>query len=294
MTKMCRSGHSGAKQWGCSVDEAFWQGIINSDFAVPPEYTVTDLTPELMSYLGSTDPHLRDEVGFLILAHWIDHGYYTPNELRGMAMHAVQGLATGLGKAGDDTVFLRSYSALVIAAIVRRDNKAPFFLETEVRNLLWWSLEYLSDEHDLRGYVPDKGWAHALAHAADVLLALAKNQHIGAPDLERLMTGIADKIAAPIDHIYVYDEDERLAAVALAALRRGLLTVGFLDSWLERCVQPLREDNTDGFDPALHAAQRNARNLLRSLYICLALDGKRAKPERAFQHKLLEMLKPDG
>ena len=36
-------------------------------------------------------------------------------------------------------------------------------------------------ERDLRGFVPGKGWAHAVAHGADALGALGRLPHLGGP-----------------------------------------------------------------------------------------------------------------
>jgi hypothetical protein len=34
------------------MDKAFWQAIIESDYAVPEGHAVASLTPELLAYLG--------------------------------------------------------------------------------------------------------------------------------------------------------------------------------------------------------------------------------------------------
>ena len=51
------------------MDKAFWQSIVDSDFAVPAGHTVADLTPELLTFLGSTDIEVRDPFGYTIFAH---------------------------------------------------------------------------------------------------------------------------------------------------------------------------------------------------------------------------------
>ena len=39
-------------------------------------------------------------------------------------------------------------------------------------------------ERDLRGFVPGKGWAHAIAHGADALGALGESPHLAGPELD--------------------------------------------------------------------------------------------------------------
>ena len=89
-----------------------------------------------------------------------------------------RGLAVGIGEDGTDTVFRRSFSALVLAECLERatsaDRDRPASPTTTV--LRWGDrvAGWLVRERDLRGYVPGKGWAHALAHGADALGVLAQ------------------------------------------------------------------------------------------------------------------------
>src|SRR5262245_41856238 len=97
------------------VDKAFWQSIVESDYTLPPDYTVADLTPELVEFLGSTDIDVRDPFGYMILAHWmIRDRRYSPTDLRNLAVQLVQNLTVGLGEKDTDSVFLRSFSILML------------------------------------------------------------------------------------------------------------------------------------------------------------------------------------
>jgi hypothetical protein len=60
----------------------FWQAIIDAEYAVPAGHTARDLTVELMGYLGSPDPRLRDDIAYGILARWITRGVLPPADLR--------------------------------------------------------------------------------------------------------------------------------------------------------------------------------------------------------------------
>jgi hypothetical protein len=44
---------------------------------------------------------------------------------------------------------------------------------------------------------------------------------------------------APVNHVCLYDEDERLALAVLAILRRELLDLNVLESWLTRLAHPV-------------------------------------------------------
>jgi hypothetical protein len=70
-------------------------------------------------------------------------------------------------------VFKRSFSALCLASLIRRELSTPFLGPQRFQALLADALEYLRQERDLRGFDPRKGSIHATAHTADLLANLA-------------------------------------------------------------------------------------------------------------------------
>ena len=91
------------------------------------------------------------------------------------------GLAVGLGEHGTDTVFRRSFSALVLAECIDARQRTRRRWLPDDKLLSWGDrlAAWLVRERDLRGFVPGKGWAHALAHGADALGALAESPRLG-------------------------------------------------------------------------------------------------------------------
>ncbi len=288
---------------GCQpLEKAFWQGIIDADFAIPSTYTLSDLTRELLPLLGSTDPHLRDEVAYPMLGTWISRNLYTTDELRAIAKQLCENLKVGLGEQGTDTVFLRAFSALVLAEMVYQHSKRPFFEETDVRQIVEQALAYYPAEQDLRGYVPGLGWAHAVAHGADLLFVLAENKYLVASDLERIMQALAAKIAPPVAHAYLYNEDQRITRAVLGALKRDLLALPFLNAWLDRLTsyegQKVTFDGILTGEPRLIPSEigihvlHNARQFLSALYIHLTLDEQKPTIAADFAPLVLAALQP--
>lgn len=270
----------------------FWQAIRDADFRVPEGHDIIDLTRELLGYLGSPDPKLRETYAFSIIGYWIERGNYTSQQLREMTMQLVGNLTHGLAERGGDTVFLRSYSALLLAEIVARDNHQAFLTEAEIKNLLRWTLEFMLAETDLRGFVKRKGWATSVGHSADLLRRLARNRYVSRDDLEQMMAAIAQRITAPVEHVFVHGEDERLVLAVWAALARQELTMPFMIKWLSRLVQVvnlLRPE--DPFDPRIHGALQNTRNFLRSFYFRLALNRKTDEWLNRLRPKVLAAVK---
>jgi hypothetical protein len=255
-----------------AVDRSFLRFLVESH-ALPQGDWVRELTPELLSWLGSSDGELRDEFAYPILTAWIERGQYGPDDLREIVGQMLANLGKGLGESGTDTVFLRSFSALILMEVVARDNAEPFLDGREVRDLLGATLDYLRRERDLRGWVDGLGWAHAAAHTADLLMMLSRSRHLGVVELAGLLDGIADRLLTPSDTVFLYQEDERLAYTVLNVLRRGLLDRAAVTRWLGRFVRPTGFDSWQPVyvEPGLTVARVNVTSFLRSLYFQLLL-----------------------
>lgn len=267
------------------MDRSFWQAFLTSDEAVPAGHSVAELTPELLGYLGSPDPWLRDELAYPALDSWIGSGLYPPAELRTLLTQLAAQMQHGLGEFGDDRVFLRSFSLLVANEILERDNLHPFLSEAELREWLERALSYLAAERDLRGYTGASGWAHTAAHTADTLWVLSRSRYLLADDLVRMLGAIADKVGARVANIYLYGEDQRLAAAVLSILRRDLLDMDALNDWIARLVAPASTFWSAGdFSAEAASALHNTKLLLHSTYSQLLLGSRvpRYHPDPAY------------
>ncbi|MEW6405512.1 MAG: DUF2785 domain-containing protein [Chloroflexota bacterium] len=262
------------------MDKTFWQGVASNDYQIPESYTLAELGKELFSCLASTDPELRDETAYIVYANWMKRGMYSVDEIRANIAKLLANIETGIGETDTDTVFLRSFSALLLAETVHNDNKKPFLSKEEVHHILDRALAYLMSEQDPRGYVPVKGWAHALAHTADLLMVLGRNRHLDAADLGRILDGISEKLLHSSNHLYIHGEDERLANAILQILGRCLLPTEAVKAWIKSLLEPKENSWQDAFmDEARNRAFQNTRNLLRSVYLTL-IASEMEIPER--------------
>lgn len=87
-----------------------------------------------------------------------------------------------------------------------------------------------------------------------------------------MLDAIAVLVAPPVAHIYLHNEDERLAHAAFGVLHRDLAPPPAVATWLERLVRP---DGRDlGFAALLSqpdvAMRHNTIAFLRGLYFQLA------------------------
>jgi hypothetical protein len=245
---------------------AFWEQVAAEGRKVPTDRPLTELTTELTSMLGDPEPYIREDIALGTLRTWISEGVYD-DLLEGLGDGMAAGLVIGLGTTSSDTVFRRSYSAVVLTECVRRDNAVRLMSPDTV--LRWGDrvMSWLVRERDLRGFVPGKGWAHTVAHGADALRVLAQSAAIGRLELTVLLDVVADRLCEPTDFRMSHGEDDRLAAATLTIIRRDLLPMDVLDPWVARLVEVAAALRPG--DP--QAVARNVQAYLRALHLQLAL-----------------------
>ena len=251
-----------------TMESTFWERVVADGHKVPPDRPLADLTTELTTMLGDTDPRRRDDIGYAVLANWVSTGVYD-SLLEGLGDGMTAGLRVGLGERDTDTVFRRSFSALVLAEVVSRDNEAHLLTPDA---LLRWGdrvFGWLVRERDLRGFVPGKGWAHAVAHGSDVLGALAASEAMGRLELTVLLDVIADRLAARTEDRLMHGEDDRLALATMAVLRRNVLGPEVVEPWLVRVAEAAVQSFDGDGDPFLVTG--NVQSYLRALHLQLAL-----------------------
>jgi hypothetical protein len=250
------------------MSTAYWNQVRSAEMAVPTDRPLADLTAELTTLLGSTDPVERDEFAYPILTTWIGAGVYD-DLLAGLGDGMSAGLTQGLGEVGTTSVFRRSFSALVLAACVHRDNAASLLPGGKL--LEWGDLAagWLVRERDTRGFVPGQGWAHAIAHGADVLDELASSPHFRLNELTVLLDVIADRVLEPTNVVWTCGEPDRLAVAAMSVFRRRLVPLRVIEPWLARIAAAATGRAPADQDPFLTTG--NPEAFLRALHLQVAL-----------------------
>ena len=255
-----------------------WRHVSAADFRVPADRTLSDLTAELTELLGTPDSELR-ELALAVLCTWIERGVYD-DLLPGLGDGIATGLLTGVGERETDSVFRRSFSALVVAEVIDRDSRRPRVSRTKIHEwgdrLATWFLM----ERDERGWVDGQGWAHAIAHGADAFGALARSPALRT----RRAAGGARRDRRPgdpdADAVWYSGETDRLAMTTLHVLRRGLVPDELVEGWLQRIATAARPRRDDSGKADVYLQTGNAAAFLRSLYLQLAL-GPAAPPRRS-------------
>ncbi len=251
-----------------AANKTFLRSVADNNYTFPENVDSFGLALALLSNFASTDEELRDELSYMLLARGIiDKSLLTPEQLENLLLVTLDNnhLFYHIGDAGTDTVFMRSFSNLIIAAILYTDAKRPTLSPNLIARARDALLHYARLERDWRGYVEGKGWAHAMAHLADALDECVQHPTTTVVDREKMLSMLGDliKIKVPLYH----EEDMRLATVAYHIILGKQASEDVLSTWLDNCF--VERDAV--VETWLSAT--NARNFLRSLYFLLLWDS---------------------
>jgi Protein of unknown function (DUF2785) len=207
-----------------------------------------------------------------VLCAWVGEGVFD-DLLAALGDGLCEGLRPGIGQNGAPSVFRRSYSARVLAAAIERDNRVRALHPATVLNWGDRGLGWLVAERDLRSHVGEAGRAHAVAHGADLIRALAMSRHLDEGGLMVLLDSIADRLLAPTQHVFTSHEDDRLAYATMALLHRDIVDMTLLGPWTERLAGAWSE--LERYDAQVPAQAVNTLAFVRALHLQLLL-GVRA------------------
>jgi hypothetical protein len=251
-----------------ATSKHFLRSSTENNYEIPAEIDSFAFARALLANLASTDEELRDELSYMFLASGIIDRHKLTVQQVGEFLSLVldkDHLFYHIGEAGTDSVFMRSFSSLIVAGIIYTDNRNPALPQRDIHIAKDALLRYAHAEKDWRGYVEGKGWAHAMAHLADALDECAQHQSMFAEDRQEILKSLSNLIKLP-EPLY-HEEDMRLAAVAYHIIACKQVNDEFLTTWIANCY--VERDS----DVSVWMSASNAKNFLRSLYFLLFWDS---------------------
>ncbi len=189
------------------------------------------LLGDALQVLPTPDSELRDVLAMTACETLIEGGNCSPAALKDAFRISLQRLHDGLGESGTDSIFGRSFSALVLASLLRRDCRQPLFSKEEWKTLFSAACTQLSKERDLRGYVKGKGWAHALAHFGDLFEAAAHSPFCAAEHADSFLSAMAP-LTAEAHTFFCHFEYDRLLRAIPVFMQKGALSEKALCAWI--------------------------------------------------------------
>ncbi|MNI08047.1 hypothetical protein D3C73_610710 [compost metagenome] len=225
---------------------------------------VQDFICLMLEYIGDPQPELRDELIYPAFYEWIlEQRLFSSGELRGILAVLLdeQHLFFGLGTQGDEKVFTRTFSALVIGLIIQRHREQPFLDAAGFHQLKSALLSYYTEEQDLRGYVEQGGWAHSAAHGADAIDELVQCQESGETVQLEVLEAVRDMLQNGV-YIFREEEDERMATIVDTMILCNLLARERIAEW----VSSLAANGSQPGNRSLYINRINSKNFVRALY----------------------------
>jgi len=251
-----------------ATDKEFLRSIADNNYEIPDYINCFSFANALLSNLASPDGELRDELSYMMLASGIiDKQKLTVGQLEELLQTSLDKnhLFYRIGEMDTDSVFMRSFSNLIIAAILYSNSRNPVVSERAIRQAKEALLRYARQERDWRGYVEGKGWAHAMAHLADALDECAQSPGMTENDRRDILEAVCElaKLPEPLYH----EEDVRLSIVPYHIILGKQVDDDFLNEWVDACFVA-RDAEVISWTRAT-----NVKNFLRSLYFLLTWDA---------------------
>ncbi|MDY0409894.1 DUF2785 domain-containing protein [Paracerasibacillus soli] len=231
------------------------------------------LIEDMLQNIGSTDPVLRDELIYTTFGNLIYHDFFTIEQRTYLLQKCVTDdyLFYRIGESKTDSVFTRSFSALVLALLLNHDREKLDLPIVQIKHAIACSINYLNEEQDTRGYVEEKGWAHSIAHGADYLAAAINHPVF---DMENANNCLDTMMACLFkDGQYKDEEDNRLLFAVDALISRNLKEQLMID-WIMSMVEKIHDmlDSQPAQTTTYHQ-RLNVTAFLKSLYFRLSYHG---------------------
>lgn len=224
----------------------------------------------MLENIGNRDPYIRDTLIYSGFCDLILNEKLTVEQVTNILQTCIddQHLYYNIHqREQNDAVFVRSFSALVIDLVLYKDRNNRFLPQAIIMEALERSGNYLNLETDYRGYIEEKGWAHAVAHGSDLLA-----QVILHPLFDKLISFdqclLTLKKCLVTEYAYIDDEDERMLLVIDC-----LITKGLSDEQLKNWVTHL-SDFEENDDLMNYRKQWNVKRFLFTLYAHLLRTKK--------------------
>ena len=223
----------------------------------------------LVTCLASPDPELRDQFAYTRLAELLREQRPATEQLEFLAAQLDQ-----LLQQPDPVGVAQPFSILVLAEIARTDRIEAWMNPEQRQELVDKAGLYLETVSDYRGFDPQVGWRHGVAHGADLAMQLTVNPELSRAQQLRLLRAIARQVAPA--HAYRFGEPARLARPVLFIARRNELEQEDWEAWFEEVTDPapLSSWNAAWQDADGLARRHNLRAFALEIYLNATLSEK--------------------
>lgn len=226
----------------------------------------------LLRLLRSTDPATRDDFACSALSDLVASEEADVIVIRQIAGRCTQALRGPL-LADDSSVLDRSYSCVVLNAVLEADLSRQFLSAVEWTSITEAILSWWSAETDNRGHDSSLGWVHCIAHGADTILLASQSQHSDPQFRSGCLERISRKLISTT-RVFEGYEDLRCALAFSAAVFGGRT-----DDALVRAAEILHSVSSPRPGTPEWMAKVNVTNFLTRLYALWSVGISRYPPD---------------
>lgn len=230
------------------------------------ELPADSLALQLLPCLGSSNSELRDRIGYEFFTYWLRNDKLADETRKTLLRDLSERIASLPADEPTDAVFSRSFSALILAEIMRSDAARPFMSAGDRESLLSLALRALANENDYRGLEPDLGWVHPVAHQSDLLWRFALHPMTSATQARAILAGVRRKVAIT-EASYHFNEGDRMARIVSTIAGKQLVDSESMIRWLASFGTPQSmPDWDDAYKSQRGMAElHNSKQFLRAL-----------------------------
>ena len=259
------------------ITEINW--IFENEYKIHPNFSFEEQTEEFLNYLGSPESQLR-EGSLQIIGTWIEKSYFSDQQLLEISDQMKENLFIGLDEQNTDSVFLRSFSALILGCIIAYDeacalqnvkNRKSFLTKEKISDYFEASLRYYQKEKDVRGYVEIKEWAHSIAHGADLFKKFSRHRLIDKEQLQQILETFKMKLLESQEDVYKAREELRIAIAIYTLFLRKLLDTNEIKAWFQSFEEYIIGKVWYNYvkEPQILNAKINLRTFLMYMYLLI-------------------------
>lgn len=215
-----------------------YQELVTLSLAKDPLHFTDNQCIWLLDHVGDPKSKIRDQLVYSLFARGFQTPGFRKDQRKLLADVATQRaqLFDGIDNPQSDKVFTRTFTALLGALFLDADAREPFLTTRQRNTWLNWAVNYLRLEQDWRGFIPEKGWAHAVAHGSDLVSAAIAHPKVTPAQIKQALA-IIPNILSRQKTPFLDDEEERLATIIQTASRSSQVQLKQISSVLAETDQ---------------------------------------------------------
>lgn len=232
----------------------------------------------VLQNVGHDQAKLRDQLNYRLFIQLLSENSLSKTMIHDVVdeLSSIKGLVFNIGEKHTNSVFLRAYAALFLAAIVNADRQLQYLTDEQFELVTQNAISLLAKEQDLRSFISaELGWAHSIANGSELLCAIIQHPKFQIRHTAQILQAIRTNIWK--GYVFQDDEEERFCNIIEALLSKGIdeaLVIEWIEQMFDRLQMIAYEQ---GYDAIWFKARTNQLNIAKTLYFYLKYANRNDK-----------------